>query len=84
MADKLPTWKAMLPLALSIYKRNGVGCCWHITLDDGNLDNHNVAFCAEQARASGHADCIALIELMVHASKTQRGRLYNCREMRSA
>lgn len=32
-------------LCTIIYDAHPCGCCWHITLDDGNVEDHSVAFC---------------------------------------
>jgi hypothetical protein len=50
-------------------------CCCHICVDDPNFDNSSVAFCAEQAREHGHADCARLAGLLGRASKTQRYKI---------
>jgi hypothetical protein len=60
-----------------IYARpdGGAGCCWHILLDDSNVDDENVNFCVDLAKQRGHDDCIALGYLVVRMSKTQRKKL---------
>lgn len=74
-------------LVRSIYERpDGItGCCWHITLDDGNFEDHSVEFCAKQAQLEAdpypayacgnpwpHADCRELVPLMRQATDEQR------------
>ena len=53
----------------------GAGCCWHIVLDDNNIDDHSIAFCIDNAARHGHPDCIAIGPLLAEMSRTQRGKL---------
>jgi hypothetical protein len=55
---------------------NPVGCCLHVVLDDGNLDNDSVAFCQRWARNKGHDECIAVADLLARMSRTQRTKAY--------
>lgn len=80
---KLKSWRDMLPLAQEIYRRHAAGCCWHITLDDGNCDDVSVQFCANEAKRKSCEPCMALAPLMKAASRTQRGRLMIARELRT-
>lgn len=58
-----------------IYARNCVGCCLHIALDDGNLQDIDLKFCLQQAQAEGHKDCQRVAETMLRMSGTQRRKL---------
>lgn len=58
-----------------IYDCNPVGCCWHIVLDDGNLDDGCVEMCELLAARHCHADCINLGPLIRCMSQTQRKKL---------
>lgn len=40
-----------------IYDHHGAGCCLHIAIDDGNLDDDDVDFCIGVARERGHKLC---------------------------
>jgi hypothetical protein len=71
----LSDWHIALPLARMIYERHGAGCCWHIVLDDQNIDDDDVEFCAGEAAANAHKDCVALIPMMRLASRSQRLKL---------
>lgn len=71
-----PTVPEVMPFVRSIYQRNGVGCCLHIVIDDGNVGDQSVQFCLEQAQAAGHEDCIAAAEMLLAMSKTQRSKVY--------
>lgn len=40
-----------------IYEDSAVGCCLHIAVDDGNLDDDDIDFCIFEARRRGHSIC---------------------------
>jgi len=65
--EVLPLAKALIPVS---------GCCLHIVLDDGNIDNGSVAFCIEDAVVHGHKDCERLARMMLTMSRTQRRKVY--------
>lgn len=71
-----PTVPEVAPMVSALYRRHGAGCCWHIVLDDGNVSDGNVAWCAEIARQEGHPDCLALVDPLLRMSRTQRLKLY--------
>ena len=73
--EKLKDWREMLPAARAIYAKHGAGCHWHIALDDGNLDDDDVDFCAMAALGDGCAHCMALTPLARRASSTQLRKL---------
>jgi hypothetical protein len=52
-----------------------VGCCLHIVLDDGNLEDAHVSHCLECAREKGHEDCIAAAQALLQMTRTQRGKV---------
>lgn len=70
-----PTVPEVLPLARAVYARNLAGCCLHVVLDDGNVADSFAWACLLDARAAGHADCIALAEAVAQMSPTQRRKL---------
>lgn len=72
---RLRSWREMLPIAQAIYARNPSGCCWHIVLDDANLDADDVAFCVKTAADEKCVSCMALSPLMLRSTRTQRGKL---------
>lgn len=47
-----------------IYAGNAAGCCLHIVIDDGNLDDDSVAHCIENAKSNNHPVCIALSHIL--------------------
>lgn len=57
-------------------KRHPEGCCWHLVLADGNVDDGSVAFCAEEATQEAHEACMALIGPLTRMTRTQRKRAY--------
>ena len=70
-----PTVPEVRPLVVALYKRNQVGCCLHIVLDDGNVHDDHVQFCIDLAKTKGHEDCLALAKLLLRMSRTQRNKL---------
>lgn len=76
---KPKSWRDGIPFVQAVYKRpmGAAGCCNHVRIDDGNLSHH---FFSEnnhkELMDKGHADCIALYEILARMSATQRTRLY--------
>ena len=70
-----PTVPEVTPLVKAVYNRSSVGCCWHILLDDGNVDDKSVRSCTNNAIQHQHPECLALIEPITAMSKTQRLKL---------
>jgi hypothetical protein len=68
-----PTVPEVLPFVNELYKRHAAGCCLHVVLDDGNVEDSSVEHCIENAE---HDDCIRLAHLLRLMSKTQRKKLY--------
>jgi hypothetical protein len=64
-----PFWRA-------IYKRKLDGCCLHVAIDDGNLDNRSITWCLQEACDAGHRDCAHLAQLLLAMSMTQRKKAY--------
>ena len=66
-------------LRQNIYDRpgGGVGCCLHIVLDDGNVDDSHVEWCHIKAIDNGHHDCVMLATYVLRMSKTQRTKMYH-------
>lgn len=75
---RLRDWREMKPLIAAIYARHSAGCCWHLVLDDGNVDDSAVEFCVNYAKTNRDCEtpvaCCQLGGLMVRASMTQRKR----------
>ena len=72
-----PTVPEVLPLVRELYATNSVGCCLHIVLDDGNVNDIHVQACADSARERGHPKCEALARKLLEMSPTQRRKLGN-------
>lgn len=72
-----PTVSDVLPLVLKLYQTydGGAGCCLHIVLDDGNVNDSSVDFCIKCAQDEGHPECEALARLLRQMSRTQRKKL---------
>jgi hypothetical protein len=70
-----PTVPEVAPLVRALYEVHPAGCCLHIVLDDGNVQDSNVQFCLDLAVERGHASCAALAVLLGGMSKTQRTKL---------
>lgn len=71
-----PTIPDVLPLVQELYRRSCVGCCLHIVLDDGNLEDSSVKFCLGYAIEQGHQECMYLATMLLAMSRTQRSKLY--------
>lgn len=67
-----PTVPEVLPLVQAVYRRSPTGCCLHIVLDDGNVDDASVVRCHLQAVDRDHPDCEELASKLLQMSKTQR------------
>lgn len=70
-----PTIPQVLPLVRALYARHCAGCCLHILLDDGNVEDAHADFCIDYAMGEGHAECLRLAQLLRAMSKTQRRKL---------
>ena len=74
-----PTVPEVLPLVQALYARHSAGCCWHIVLDDGNVEDSSVAWVIKDWLPSKdpreHAECFALAEVLPKMSLTQRLKL---------
>lgn len=74
-----PTVPEVLPLIRAYYAKpgNSVGGHLHITLEDGNVDDDSVRYCIESSRWCGDDDGVALGEILLRMSRTQRRKLYH-------
>lgn len=70
-----PTVPQVAPLMARVYQRHAAGCCAHLVLDDGNVEDHSAQFCLQWALDKGHPDCIELCEALVKMTRTQRLKL---------
>ena len=73
-----PTIPEVVPLCKAYYAKEGnsVGGSLHIVLEDGNVENHWVQSCREWAVEAGDDDGVALADILLKMSKTQRMKLY--------
>lgn len=62
-------------LLLAIYGRRGgsVGCCWHVVLDDANVEDDFVQDGVHVDRT--HLDCVEMGGLLRKMTMTQRRKL---------
>ena len=70
-------WKDVLPLARAIYHEHAAGCCAHIVLDDGNLEDKHVGWSLVHAIQKKHPICIAALTSIAALSEEERQQLYN-------
>ena len=75
MSDKLKSWRDAVPASAAVYGRCGSGCCWHIVLEDMNVEPHHVESCILDAAQEGHLECIAFGLVARRMSRTQLGKL---------
>ncbi len=77
LAADRPTVPEVRPLVAALYEQHSAGCCWHVVLDDGNVNDDHVKWCAKLATELGHPDCVALVGPLAAMSITQRRKLAN-------
>lgn len=77
MDVRKPTVPEVLPLVRALYRseHGRVGGCFHIVLDDYNVEDHHVSWCLDNARERSCQPCTELGELLVRMSRTQRLKL---------
>lgn len=73
-----PTVPEVLPIVRAYYAKPGNLCggSLHIVIDDGNIEDSHVRLCRAWAGKRGDADGVALADLLLAMSKTQRRKLY--------
>ena len=74
---KKPTIPEVIPIVKAYYAKpgNGVGGALHIVLDDENVEDEHIEYCKQYAAEIGDTDGIALAELLLRMSKSQRHKL---------
>ncbi len=72
MNAAFPTVPEVRPLVRALHARHSAGCCLHVVLDDGNIDDRSVRFCLDNAK---HVDCKELASILMDMSRTQRKKL---------
>lgn len=72
-----PTVPEVLPImrAYAAKPGNGAGGALHCVLDDGNVRNQDVEWCRAHAEESGDTDGVALADLLLKMTRTQRAKL---------
>ena len=76
---KKPTVPEVLPIMHAYRDKpgNNVGGSLHSVLEDGNVDAASVRSCRERAEQNGDADGVALADLLLQMSQTQRRKLHS-------
>ena len=72
------------PLVRAIYARHGAGCCWHVVLDDNNVEDEFIRFVVRDIMGGsrfdcGGPECRALAEIAPQLSTTQWAKLGSVR-----
>jgi hypothetical protein len=77
MINGRPTTDDVKPLVYLLYDlpQHGCGGCLHITLEDGNLEDSSVQFCADYAQERGCFLCGVVATAMLQMTMTQRREL---------
>lgn len=68
-----PSVPEAIPIVRSLYLRHAAGCCWHLVLDDGNLDRSSVRSCVD--RSCCEPECRQLAAIIPRMSATQLRKL---------
>lgn len=74
VSDK-PTIPDVLKLLKPYIAKNLAGGSLHIVLDDKNLDESSIEFCAEYAKTNQDSEGQQLAEMLLRCSKTQRNKI---------
>lgn len=71
-----PAVPDVLPLVNLLYADHPAGCCLHVVLDDGNIEDDCVDSSIAHAMQAGHNLCLDIAQRLKLMSKTQRKKLY--------
>lgn len=71
------TYEALLPRVVKLYQREPTGGPLHLVLDDGNVRDTDVMFCADQAQKAGDDEAFELATDLLGASQRTRLRLHH-------
>jgi len=67
---------AAIRAARRVYETSPTGCCLHITLDDGNVEDHSLDFCHEEATKKNHKECLVAVATLRPLSINMRKLVY--------
>lgn len=72
-----PSVADAVPIVQSLYRHSPVGCCWHLVLDDGNVDRSSVEFCVRWTNEHDCTlvECRQLADILPKMSRTQLRKL---------
>ena len=73
---KVPDVRAAVEAYYALRPENICGGSLHIVTDDGNVEDSSVEFCREYAREHGDTAGVALAELLLQMTHTQRRKVY--------
>lgn len=65
----------VLPLAKRLYNEASVGCCLHLPLSAGEMDNESLRRSIQVAEQKQHAHCETLARVLLRFTEGQRTRL---------
>lgn len=66
-----------IKLKKELYRKHPLGCCLHIVLDDGNLEDDDVRHCIGYALNREHSGCLYLAELLLELNEEERDIVYD-------
>jgi hypothetical protein len=72
-----PTVKDVLPIMVAFRAKSGnsTGGVLHVVLDDGNIEDHHIEWCIQEAFILGDCEAVALGMRLIAMTKTQRKKL---------
>ncbi|MBX4215763.1 hypothetical protein KW797_02350 [Candidatus Parcubacteria bacterium] len=63
-------------LVRSLYARSCVGCCLHVVLDDGNIEDDDVAWSRDLAIERSCQECAVIADLLAEFTDAERWAIY--------
>jgi hypothetical protein len=74
---KLAEIEEVRKLCDKYYYDNPSGGSLHIVLDDGNMGNHHLEFCLEEARKNDDPDAVEIALKILDLTATERTKLFS-------
>lgn len=65
----------VMPLARFLYQNASVGCCLHLPIANGDMDNESLRKSLQAAQMKGHAHCETLARVLLRMTEAQRDRV---------
>jgi len=69
-------WEIIVNEVRELYEEHPTGCCLHIALDDGNIDEDDILWCVNYAKDQGHPKCYILANRLLFLTLEERKLLY--------